>query len=116
MSDIKNLQNKIIKYRDERDWKKFHLPKDLAADISIEASEILEHFLWKNEKEQLDHIHKHKEEVAEEMVDVLSPLLIMAHDYDIDLVTTFEKKIKKNAKKYPVSKVKGKNWKYTDYE
>jgi dCTP diphosphatase len=116
MSDIKDLQKKIIKFRNDRDWKQFHNPKDLAIDLSLEASEVLEHFLWKSKEEQTNHIKRHKEEVADELADVLMPLLILAYDFNIDIKRAFEKKLKKTAKKYPVSKVKGKHLKYTEYE
>ena len=112
--DIKEMQKKIIKFRDERDWKQFHSPKDLAIDLSLEASEVLEHFLWKNDKEQKVHIKKHKDEVADELADVLMPLLILAYDFNIDIKKSFERKLKKTAKKYPVSKSKGKHTKYTE--
>jgi len=116
MSEIADLQKKIIKFRDERDWKQFHSPKDLAINLSLEASEVLEHFLWKTKEEQEKHMKKHKEDVADEMSDVFMTILILAHDNDIDLKKAFEKKLKKTEKKYPVSKVKGKNLKYTEYK
>ena len=114
MSDILELQKKIIKFRDQRDWKQFHKPKDLASDLSLEASEVLEHFLWKNEEEQEEHIKKHKKEVAEEMADVFVNILIMAHDFKIDIKKAVEAKLRKNKKKYPVSKAKGRHTKYTE--
>jgi NTP pyrophosphatase (non-canonical NTP hydrolase) len=116
MSDIKNLQLKIARFRDQRDWKKFHNPKDLAIDLSLEASEVLEHFLWKTEKEQWEHIKKNKKAVEEELADSLVNVLIMAYDFKINIVKAVEEKLRKNAKKYPVSKVKGKHLKYTSYE
>ena len=115
MSDIEELQKKIIKFRDERDWKQFHNPKDLAINLSLEASEVLEHFLWKTKKEQANHMKKHKEDVADELSDVFMTILILAHDNGIDLKKAFEKKLKKTEKKYPINKVKGKHLKYTEY-
>ena len=114
MSDILELQKKIIKFRDQRDWKQFHKPKDLAIDLSLEASEVLEHFLWKNEEEQEEHIKKHKKEVAEEMADVFVNILIMAHDFKIDISDALKSKLKKQNKKYPIEKAKGRHTKYTE--
>lgn len=114
-SDLKDLTKKIIKFRDQRDWKQFHTPKDLAMDLSVEAAEVLEHFLWKNKEEQDEHIKKHKKEVGEELADTLVNILIMANDFGIDIKKAVEEKLKKNAKKYPVSKAKGKHLKYTEY-
>ena len=114
MSDIIKLQNKVIKFRDERDWKQFHNPKDMAISLSLEASEFLEHFQWKNQTE-IDHMLKNdKAGMAEELADVLHWVLLIANDLDIDLATTLEAKLKKNEKKYPIEKAKGNHKKYTE--
>ncbi|NTW27670.1 MAG: nucleotide pyrophosphohydrolase [Candidatus Moranbacteria bacterium] len=113
MSDeLKQLTERIIKFRDARDWKQFHKPKDLAISLSLEASEVLEHFQWKSEKEIEEYVKTNKAEIAEELADVLNYLLIMAHDFDIDLMNAAEKKVVKNEGKYPVEKAKGKHTKY----
>jgi len=109
------LIKRIITFRDERDWKQFHNPKDVAISLSLEAGEVLEHFQWKTPEQIEQHIKDHKEDIGDELADVLAHLLILSNDLDIDLSTAFEKKMKKNAKKYPVEKVKGKNKKYTEY-
>lgn len=105
----------ILKFREDRDWKQFHNPKDLALSLNLEASELLEHFQWKNGKEVDEHVVKKKEEIANELVDILSWTLLMSHDLNIDLEKAFYKKKKQDAKKYPVKKVKGKAAKYTEY-
>lgn len=115
MSDIKDLQKKIIKFRDQRDWKQFHTPKDLAMGLTLEASEVLEHFQWKSDSEQAEHIKRHKAEIGDELADVLSFILIMSHDFDIDIKKAFDAKMRQNAKKYPVRKSRGKHLKYTEY-
>lgn len=114
MSELKELTNKILEFRDARDWKQFHTPKDLAIGLSLEAGEVAEHFLWKNEAELREHIKNHKEEIGDELADVLYFLLLMANDFEIDLFQAAQRKIEKTAKKYPVEKAKGNHTKYTD--
>lgn len=114
MINLEDLQKKIIAFRNARDWKQFHTPKDLAIGLSLEAGEVLEHFLWKNPEEIAEYLKTHKEEIADEMGDVLNYLLIMANDFGIDLVEATDKKIDKNDKKYPVEKAKGRHTKYTE--
>lgn len=114
MSDIQSLQAKIAKFVEERDWSQFHNPKDLAISLSLEASEVLEHFQWKNSEEMLKHVQEHKEDVADELADVLYWVLLMANYLNIDVVAASECKLLKNATKYPVEKAKGNHKKYTD--
>jgi len=114
MSDIKSLQEKIAKFVEERDWSQFHNPKDLAISLSLEASEVLEHFQWKSSQEMAQHVKDHKEDVEDELADVLYWVLLMANNLDIDVVAASERKLLKNAKKYPVVKAKGNHKKYTD--
>lgn len=98
--------------RDERDWKQFHNPKDMALSLVLEASEVLEHFQWRNGKEMEEYVRTHKGEIAEELADVLCWLAMMSHDLKIDLFEAFEAKMKKNEKKYPIKKSKGRHTKY----
>jgi NTP pyrophosphatase (non-canonical NTP hydrolase) len=112
MSDLKELTDLIIKYRDARDWKQFHNPKDIAISLSLETSEVLEHFQWKNEKEMEEHIKNHKKELGEELADVLYYVLLLAYESKIDLKKAFINKMEINKKKYPVKKSKGKHTKY----
>lgn len=112
MSSIQVLQQKIINFRDERDWKQFHNPKDMALSLVLEASELVEHFQWKNHQEIITHLETHKEDIADELADVLYWILLMAHDFDIDLAEASISKLKKNAIKYPIEKVKGSHRKY----
>ncbi len=111
--DIKEFQEKIIKFRDAREWKQFHTPKDVSLSLVLEATEVMEHFQWKNEEEIEEYIKNHKEEIGEELADVLYWVLLMSHDLKIDIATVFNKKMQKNEKKYPVKKSKGRNTKYT---
>lgn len=116
MSDIKGLTEKIKKFRDERNWKQFHNPKDMALSLVLEATEVLEHFQWKSKEEIEKYIKSNKKEIGEELVDVLYWVLLMCNDLGIDIKEAFEKKLKKNEKKYPVEKVRGKHIKYNKLE
>ena len=109
------LLKKIKKFRDDRDWKKFHNPKDMAEAIVIEASELLELFLWKDHKESEQFLKekKSREEFSDELADVAWFIFEMADNYGIDIEKAIEKKLQKNAKKYPIHKSKGKATKYT---
>jgi len=112
MPDIKKLTEKIIKFRDKRDWKKFHNPKDLALSLTLEAAEVLEHFQWKSPEEIVEYIRTNKDEVGEELADVLYWILLMSHDLELDILEALERKIQKNQEKYPLEKAKGKHTKY----
>jgi len=112
MTDIKKLTEKIKKFRDNRNWKQFHNPKDLAISLALEAAEVLELFQWKDEREVEKYIKDNKEEIGEELADVLYWILLLGHDLDIDIVKSFDQKMGKNEKKYPVNKAKGKHTKY----
>lgn len=104
----------IVAFRDERDWRQFHNPKDLSISLLLEAAELLEHFQWKSPEETREHVQKHKTEVSEELADVLYWVLLIANDLNIDLPTAVKAKMAKNAAKYPVSKAKGNHKKYTE--
>ncbi len=106
MSDIKNLTEKIIKFRDERDWKQFNNPKDVALSLLLEATEVLEHFQWKNPEEIAEYIKTNQNEIGEELADVLYWILLMSHDLELDILDVLEKKIQKNQKNIPLRKPK----------
>lgn len=114
MADTKKIIKKILEFRDARDWKQFHNPKDLAISLSLEASEVLEHFQWKSKEEIEKYIKTNKNEIGEELADVFYWVLLLANDLNIDIEKAFELKMKKNAKKYPIKKAKGKHNKYTE--
>ena len=107
-----NLTRRIIKFRDARDWKQFHNPKDLALSLVLEASEVMEHFQWKDKKEMEKYIVTNKDDIGEELADVLYWILLMSHDLNIDVLKALEKKIQKSEDRYPVEKTKGKHTKY----
>jgi NTP pyrophosphatase (non-canonical NTP hydrolase) len=113
-----DLQKKIIAFRDARDWKQFHKPKDLAIAVSIETAEILEHFRFKTDKEIEEYLQnaENKKELSHEMADVMYFLLLVAYDQNINLVKAFSEKLELLEKKYPIEKCKGKPHKYTYYQ
>ncbi len=114
MNDINLITEKLLEFRKKRDWKKFHKPKDLVLSLVLEAVEVLEQFQWKSEKEAKKHINIHKEELSEELADVFNWVLIIAHDFKIDIIKASKKKINKNNQKYPIEKAKGKHTKYSN--
>lgn len=114
MSDIKELTDGIVNFRDERDWKQFHNAKDLAMSLLLEAAEVLEHFQWKSPEEIEKYIEDQKEDIADELADTLYWILLMSHDLDIDVKVALERKMKKNAEKYPIDKSKGNHTKYNN--
>jgi dCTP diphosphatase len=98
MSDIRELQKAVIDFRDKRDWKQFHNPKDITLSLVLEAAELMEHFQWKNEAEINRHIEKNKLKISEELADVLYWVLLIGNDFDIDLPNALISKLKKNEK------------------
>jgi dCTP diphosphatase len=112
MDDIKKITEKIKKFRDERDWMKFHNHKDMALSLVLEAAEVLEHFQWKSPEEVMSYGKTHKEELSEELADVGMYLFELADNLGIDLKTAMEKKLDINRSKYPVEKARGKHTKY----
>jgi NTP pyrophosphatase (non-canonical NTP hydrolase) len=114
---LHELKEKVKQFCEVRDWDQFHGAKDLATALIIEAAELLEHFRWKNESEvkALFENPEKKNEIEEEMADILYFLLRMAQRYNIDLSDALEKKLEKNEKRYPVEKFKGSNKKYNEF-
>lgn len=108
MNSLETLRKEIRQFTEDRDWNQFHNPKDLALALSIEASELVEVFLWK------DADKADKEKVKEELADVLNYALLLADQYDFDVVDIVRQKMERNALKYPVDKAKGIAKKYTE--
>lgn len=101
----------ILKFRDDRDWKQFHNPKDLAISISLEAAELLEVFQWSST--DVECVDK-RDKIAEELADVVNFCVLMADACGLDLDEIVQKKVELNNKKYPVEKAKGKSDKYSE--
>lgn len=114
MSDIQNLQKQVVDFRDIRDWKQFHNPKDLAISLVLESTELLEHFQWMSIEEMQKHVKDNKDEVSDELADVLYWVLLIANDLEIDLTQAVRAKLEKNNRKYPVEKALGNHKKYTE--
>jgi NTP pyrophosphatase (non-canonical NTP hydrolase) len=111
MNEFKQIVEKIIAFRDARDWKQFHDSKNLATAISIEAAELNELFLWKNLP---DSENINKEKLQEELADVLIYSILLAEKHEINIFDAILEKIDKNSSKYPIHKAKGNAKKYNE--
>ena len=110
MSDLKDLKLKIRQFQQERDWEQYHNGKDVALSLVLEAAEVLELFQW----EKTNELPKEKkEDLADELADVLYWVITLSDKYGIDLKQAALKKLEKTALKYPIEKSKGKSTKYT---
>lgn len=113
MTKLDEVTKRIVAFRDARNWKQFHNPKDLALSLVLESAEVMEHFQWKNKEEMEEHVVSAKNEIGEELADVLYWVLLMGHDLNINVLTALDRKMKINEKKYPVKKARGTHTKYT---
>ena len=103
----------VLKFRDDRNWRQFHNPKDLAISVSLEASELLEIFQWSAD----DLVCENKrEKIKEELADVLNYCILMADACGLDLDEIIQAKVKRNSEKYPVELAFGNKAKYTELE
>lgn len=110
------LQKKIADFRDRRDWKQFHNPKDLSISLLLEAAELLEHFQWESPEEMAKLIKSDKlNDVKEELADVYYWVLLIANDLNIDLEEALLAKMKQNEEKYPIDKARGSHKKYNEF-
>ena len=109
---LDDLTKRIVDFRDERDWKQYHSPRNLAASISIEAAELLELFQWSSDGSVASDIEARRTDFERELADVLIYSLLLAHDTGVDLVGAIEAKLVENREKYPVSRARGKRDKY----
>ena len=103
---------RVLKFRDDRNWRQFHTPKDLAISMNLEAAELLELFQWSGM--DLECGHK-REKLREELADVLSYCILMADVCGFDLDEIMNEKVTKNEAKYPVEKARGNAAKYTEF-
>lgn len=109
---LETLRARLAQFAAERDWDQFHNPKNLAMAMAGEAGELIEHFQWLTPDEAAHLPRATRDEVALECADVLLFLVRLCDKLDIDLAAAAEKKLKLNAKKYPVEKSKGRATKY----
>lgn len=115
MRDLAELKLRVREFVAERDWDRFHSPKNLAMALSVEASELVELFQWLTEEESASLDGERKRRAAEELADVLWFLVRIADRLDIDLLEAAEIKLGQNAKKYPAERVRGQSRKYDEY-
>ncbi len=112
---IKEMGDRVLAFRDARDWAQFHTPKDLALALNVEAGEVAEHFLWKDQSQIQEYLEKHRDEIALELGDVFYLTLLLSRTLGIDLEQAHLKQLEKANAKYPVDKAKGDNRKYSEY-
>ena len=113
---IAELTAQVRRFVQERDWDQYHLPKDLALALSIEAAEVLEHFRFRSDAEVAARLQDdtHVEEIGHELADVLYFVLLMYHRLGLDAAKTLDEKLAISARRYPVDKARGRNLKYTE--
>ncbi len=111
--DFENIREKIIKFREDRNWKQFHTIKDLLLGLNIELAELQELVLWKNQSE-IEKIDKEK--IEDELADIFIFLTYLSENFNVDLLKAVEKKIDKNDKKYPIDKSFGNSKKYNELD
>ncbi len=113
---LEQLKEEIRQFCEERDWDKYHAPKELAIGLVVEASELLEHFLAMSEEEQLEALNDPKKgkEIRDELADSLYWVLRFSQKYGINLTEALHSKMEQNRRKYPIDKAKGSNKKYTE--
>ena len=111
---LQDLKDAIQAFVRERDWERFHSPKNLSMALAAEAAELMEHFLWDTLDASYDKAKN--EDVADELADILLYLLEFANMTGIDISKAVASKAKKNAEKYPVEKARGNAMKYTEFE
>lgn len=105
MSDLQQLSQQVIEFRDERGWKRFHGSKDLILGLLVELGELAEHFQYFTGDELLEYQKDFQEEIGEELADVLFWVVLMSAELGIDLEKVFKEKMQKNEQKYPVGDI-----------
>ena len=103
----------LLAFRDDRDWAQFHSARNLSAALSVEASELLEHFIWASDEQVSKIVDESAPAITKEIADIAIILSYLAHDLGIDLDAAVRMKLECNAEKYPVEKSRGTNKKYT---
>jgi len=112
MKRYNEILAKLTEFRQERNWEQFHTPKNLSMGIAIEASELMQEFLWKTDEEITKLIAESPDSVADEIADIGAYLFLLSKDLNINVFDAIEQKMAKNAAKYPVNKCFGKATKY----
>jgi dCTP diphosphatase len=103
---------RVARFAQEREWNQFHSPKNLSMAMAVEAAELMEKFLWIDPKDSYQEVMANRQEIEDELADILMYLLNFANVTNIDLSNAMENKMRQNAVKYPVEKSKGRSTKY----
>ena len=115
MSDsIQDLTAEIRAFRDARDWRQFHAPKEMAVGIAAEAGELLQHFVWQSPEQSERRAQERRDQIAEEIADVALLLFELTDNLSLDLAQVMRAKLAKNNLRYPVEKARGSNKKYNE--
>lgn len=115
-TELDELQNRLLEFARARDWEQFHNPKNLAMALSVEASELLEHFQWLTPEQSAQLAPDKQREVALEMADIFIYLLRLAERLNVNLLDVVDEKIALNEERYPAERVRGSARKYSDYD
>jgi|SRR5579862_3452945 len=110
---IQELKDKVAHFVQERDWQQFHSPKNLSMAISVETAELMEKFLWLDGPGSHQEVADNRQEIEDELADIVIALLAFSNACSINIAPAVEKKIEEIIKKYPVEKAKGRHVKYT---
>jgi len=111
---IEELTAEIRAFRDARDWRQFHAPKELAVAITAEAGELLQHFVWQSPEQSEKRAIDRRDQVADEIADVAMLLFELADNLHMDLAQIMRAKLSRNELRYPVAKARGSNKKYNE--
>jgi dCTP diphosphatase len=115
LADLEDLKQRLRSFVAERDWAKFHSPKNLAMALSVEVAELVEQFQWLTESQSAELDDARRRRVEDELADVLVYLVRLADQLDVDLLAVTARKLQDNARKYPADQVRGQARKYDDY-
>jgi len=113
---LAELKTRVLAFAREREWEQFHAPKNLSMALAAEAGELMEHFLWatSDDSHRVVRDKKKRRDIEDELADVIIYALEFANMSEIDVTAAIERKMKANAKKYPVAKARGRSAKYTE--
>jgi NTP pyrophosphatase (non-canonical NTP hydrolase) len=111
---LEDLTAEIRAFRDARDWRQFHAPKELAVAISAEAGELLQHFVWQSPEQSEQRARDRRDAVGDEIADVAILLLELADNLNLDLAQVIRAKLARNEQRYPVEMARGSNRKYNE--
>jgi NTP pyrophosphatase (non-canonical NTP hydrolase) len=115
-SSFGRLSKRVLDFAIERDWGKFHTPRNLATALIVEAAELLEHFQWATDAEIPAVVQAKREELEQEIADVFIYLLRLSQVLQIDLIEATGRKVDLNIERYPADRVRGSAKKYSDYD